>query len=173
MGQIWKKEVKKLMAALMSIKHYAQDGICSYMMFNTWSPSLSSEVNNQKLREGGSREINNIWANASAGREEIVSWRGGESSLSLAGKKLLEKLLEKSFVFCLEMKRIPPEKINLGYLVEMKKLQPELKRNLEDLASCGLLRNMFGLCFLPLASQSLPVLLPQSSFNARFKVTLL
>jgi hypothetical protein len=164
MGQIWKKEVKKLMTALMPIKRCAKDGICSYRMFNTESPCLSSEVNTQKLWEGGkSHEVNNIWPDTSAGHGELISWHGGESS----SKK---RLLEERFIVCSKMKRIPPEKINLGYLIEMKRLQRERERNTGGLTYLDSLRGIFGICFLQLASQSLAALLPELSLDGRFKI---
>ena len=150
-GQIWKKEIEKLMKALMSIKCCAQDVICLYMRFVTRSPGCSSEVNRQKLRDEvkgheNSQEIGNIWVDTFACHEEITSWQGGEFSSR-------KKSLKESFIGCLKMKR----------------LQPELKKNLKYLANKDLLSSICGLWVLPLACQSLAVSLQELSSVDYFK----
>ena len=165
MGQIWMKEVKlNIMLDIKAIRYSIKNSIWPSMMLDTWSPSCSSECNFKNLREGGKGyDINHSSASTSAGHEEIVSWQGGESSSK-------EKLLKEQSTVYSRMKRVPLGETNLGYLVKMKRIQPEKKRNLEYLANWILLRGIFGLFLLLLARQPVAVLLPELSSVNCYKI---
>ncbi len=140
------------MKALLSIQYYAQNDMRFGMRLDTWSPRPNSECSLNKSSKGGvSYDIKNSASSTStsAGREDIASWHGGDSS----SKR--KQLRNERFI-----------------LSKMKRLQPEKEKNLDGLRYWDSLRGIFGPYYLPLAYQPLVALSQDLSLgDGTFKLT--